>query len=81
LRDSTLLGPPANVPIAAVAELRPALTDITGARRYLGGVSRAKLYADLMPRLDIVRIGTRTLIVVESLDRLIGELRAGAVAR
>jgi hypothetical protein len=65
-------------PIAAVAELRPALTDVPGACRYLGDIGRSTFYADLMPRLDVVHIGTRTLIIVASLDRLVEELRAEA---
>jgi hypothetical protein len=31
-----------------------------------------------MPRLDVVHIGTRTFIIVASLDRLVEELRAEA---
>jgi hypothetical protein len=65
--------------IAAIAALRPALADIPGAIDYLGGLSRSKFYADLLPKLDIVKLGARTMITVESLDRLIAEHRKPAV--
>jgi hypothetical protein len=54
-----------------VNKLRPALADISGAIDYLGGPSRSKFYADLLPLLDVVRFGGRTFVTVESLDRLI----------
>jgi hypothetical protein len=62
-------------PIAAIGTLRPALTDIAGACAYFGNISRAKFYADILPRLDIVKFGTRTLVTIESLDRLIAANR------
>ena len=48
-------------PIAPVAELRPALTDIEGARRYLGGISRALQQPDHQFGFDLalqVRAGS-----------------------
>lgn len=60
--------------IANAAELKPILASIPDACKYIGGVSRAKLYADLLPRLDTVHIGSRHFIVVASLDRLIQTL-------
>jgi hypothetical protein len=50
---------------------RPALTDIPGACAYLGNIGRSKFYSDLLPKLDVVKFGTRTFITLESLDRLI----------
>jgi hypothetical protein len=64
--------------IVAVTSLRPALADIPGAIEYLGGPSRTKFYADLLPRLDVVRFGNRTFVTVESLDRLIATNRQPA---
>jgi hypothetical protein len=54
-------------------QLTPALVDVPGARTYLGGPSRAKFYADLLPQLDVVKFGVRTFVTVESLDRLIAK--------
>jgi hypothetical protein len=67
-----------NIEIVAVTSLRPALADIPGAIEYLGGPSRSKFYADLLPQLDVVRFGNRTFITVESLDRLIAANRQPA---
>jgi hypothetical protein len=75
--DGTPRGKPADPAITNVAPLRPALVDITGAIAYLGGPSRAKFYADLLPRLEIIKFGTRTLVSVNSLDQLIAECRKG----
>jgi len=61
--------------IAYVGPLKPALADIPGACAYLGNISRAKLYADILPALDIVRFGARTLVTIASLDRLIAANR------
>jgi hypothetical protein len=57
--------------LAHVTPLRPALASIPEACRYLGDPSRAKFYADILPKLDVVRLGARTMVTVESLDRLI----------
>ena len=57
--------------IATVAVLRPALVDIPSACQYLGDPSRAKFYADLLPDLDVVKLGARTFVTLDSLDRLI----------
>jgi hypothetical protein len=40
----------------------------------MGDVSRAKFYSDVLPELDSVHVGTRHLIVVSSMDRLIAKL-------
>jgi hypothetical protein len=61
--------------IAYVGPLKPALTDIPGACAYLGNLSRAKLYADILPELDVIRFGSRTLVTIASLDRLIAAHR------
>jgi hypothetical protein len=60
-----------------VPPLRPALASIPDACGYLGGISRSRLY-ELMPHLDVVRIGARTFITIDSLDRLIAESRQSA---
>jgi hypothetical protein len=54
-----------------VAPLRPALASVSGACAYLGNPSRAKFYADLLPELDVVKLGSRTFVTIASLDRLI----------
>jgi hypothetical protein len=51
--------------------LRPALASIQASCAYMGGVSRAKFYADILPQLDTVKLGKRNLVVVASMDRLI----------
>jgi hypothetical protein len=53
----------------------PALTNIDGAIDYLGKPSRSKFYADLLPQLDVVKFGARTMVTVASLDRLIAAHR------
>jgi hypothetical protein len=58
--------------------LKPALVSIADACRYLGDISRAKLYADLLPHLDTVHIGSRHFVVVKSMDRLIATLKNAA---
>jgi hypothetical protein len=70
--------PAATLRSVAVISLRRALADIPGAIEYLGGPSRSKFYADLLPRLDVVRFGKRTFVTVESLDRLIAANRQPA---
>jgi hypothetical protein len=54
--------------------LKPALASIRDACTYLGSVSRAKFYADILPKLDSVYLGTRHFVVVASMDRLINNL-------
>jgi hypothetical protein len=61
--------------------LKPALVPIQVACNYMGGISRAKFYADLLPLLDTVHIGSRHLVVVKSMDRVIDELRAAPVPK
>jgi hypothetical protein len=47
----------------------------------LGDPSRAKFYADILPKLDVVKLGARTMVTVESLDRLIAASRRVVVDR
>ena len=56
--------------------LKPALASIQAACKYMGGISRAKFYAGLLPDLDTVHIGSRHFVVVKSMDRLISKLKA-----
>ena len=63
--------------VIAVASLQPALASIPEACRYLGGLSRSRLY-ELIPHLDVVKIGARTFVSIESLDRLIAAHRRPA---
>ena len=51
--------------------LKPALASIRDSCNYLGGVSRAKFYADILPKLNTVHLGARHLVIVASMDRLI----------
>jgi hypothetical protein len=64
-----------------VSTLQPALASIPNACRYLGDLSRSRIY-ELLPRLEIVKIGNRTFVTVASLDRLIADsLRPAAAPR
>ena len=58
--------------------LKPALASITASCAYLGGVSRAKFYADVLPLLETVKLGSRNFVVVASMDRLIEASRQPA---
>jgi hypothetical protein len=69
------------LPYEPVAALKPALTSITAACDYMGGVSRAKFYADVLPLLETVKLGTRNFVVVESMDRLIAAKRSPGVRK
>jgi hypothetical protein len=64
------------MPLAQTAPLRPALVSIKGACEYLGGIGKSAFYERYLPRLDTVRLGTRNLVTVASLDRLIEAIRA-----
>jgi hypothetical protein len=64
--------------VVYVVPLRPALAGISAALEYLGGPSRSKFYADLLPLLDVVRFGNRTFVTTASLDRLIEANRQAA---
>ncbi len=55
--------------------LAPALVSIAVACEYLGDISRAKFYADVLPSLEVVKLGNRTLILVASLDRFIAAMQ------
>jgi hypothetical protein len=54
--------------------LKPVLASIPNALKYMGDVSRAKFYSDILPLLQTVHIGTRHFVVVASMDRLISSL-------
>jgi hypothetical protein len=51
--------------------LKPRLASIQNACRYMGDVSRAKFYADILPHLETVHFGKRHFVVVQSMDRFI----------
>ena len=55
----------------AMFPLKPALASIKTSCAYMGGVSRSKFYADLLPQLETVKLGGRNFVVVASMDRLI----------
>jgi hypothetical protein len=55
--------------------LKPALASIKASCEYMGGVSRAKFYADILPLLETVKLGGRNFVVVASMDRLIAASR------
>ncbi len=59
------------VEVGEVSSLRPALASIKSARQYLGDIGPSKFYADILPTLDIVKLGSRTFVTVASLDRLV----------
>jgi hypothetical protein len=59
----------------ATSALKPALASIPDACKYMGNVSRSKFYADLLPRLERVHVGSRHFVVVASMDRLIENLK------
>jgi hypothetical protein len=54
-----------------IAALKPKLASIRNSCRYMGDVSRAYFYKDILPLLESVYFGTRHYVVVESMDRLI----------
>jgi hypothetical protein len=58
----------------AERRLRPALISISEAADHIG-VARSTFYKDFLPDLETVRIGKRRLVVMESLDRLVAQLR------
>ena len=60
--------------ICPAEPLKPALASIPDACKYMGDVSRAKFYSDVLPLLQTVHIGTRHFVVVASMDRLIATL-------
>ncbi len=60
-----------DVAIATVVALKPALASIEVGRKYMGGMSRSKFYADILPLLETVKFGNRNMIVVASMDRVI----------
>jgi hypothetical protein len=69
--DGSARGKASAQPSVTVASLRPALASIPVACQYLGDPSRAKFYADILPKLDVVKLGARTFVTIDSLDRLI----------
>jgi len=68
-------------PHESLPPLKPALASINASRAYMGNPSRSKFYADILPLLDIVKLGSRTFVVVESMDRHIEARRSNLGAR
>jgi hypothetical protein len=66
--------------ICPAEPLKPALASISDACKYLGDVSRARFYSDILPLLETVHIGTRHFVVIASMDRLIAALLEGSNA-
>ena len=60
-----------HAPQESAPSLKPALASIKASCEYMGGVSRAKFYADILPKLETVKLGSRNFVVVSSMDRLI----------
>lgn len=54
--------------------IRPALASIPASCEYLGGISHAQFYK-IMDGLETVKIGSRRMVVMESLDRFIEATR------
>jgi hypothetical protein len=71
LLASTAGHPDSNFIQTDKAPLKPKLASIPDACRYMGGISRAKFYADILPLLDSVYFDARHFVVVASMDRLI----------
>jgi hypothetical protein len=61
----------AGVVVGYDPSLKPALASIRAACHYMGDIGRAKFYADILPLLETVKLGSRNLVVVSSMDRLI----------
>jgi hypothetical protein len=61
--------------ICSAEPLKPALASIPDACKYMGNVSRAKFYSDVLPLLETVHIGSRHFVLVASMDRLINSLK------
>jgi hypothetical protein len=61
--------------VCSAGPLKQALASIPDACKYMGHVSRAKFYSDVLPLLETVHIGTRHFVVVASMDRLISKLK------
>jgi hypothetical protein len=57
----------------AVSELRPRYLTIEAACRY-AGIGRSKFYACLLRRVRTLRLGTRNLVELDSLDELLDQL-------
>ena len=57
------------------ARLKPALISIDEAADYLN-IARSTFYKDFLTAVETVRIGKRRLVVMESLDALVNQLRA-----
>jgi len=55
--------------------LKPKLASIPDACHYMGDISRAKFYADILPHLATVHFGKRHFVVVQSMDRFIAARR------
>jgi hypothetical protein len=62
---------PTDAAVVNTIALKPALASIERACEYMGGISRSKFYADILPLLETVKLGNRNMIVVASIDRLI----------
>ena len=51
--------------------LKPARDSFRESCKFMGGVSRAKFYSDILPKLETVHLGARHFVVVASMDRFI----------
>jgi hypothetical protein len=57
--------------VASSTPLKPALASIKASCDYMGGISRAKFYADILPLLKTIKLGNRNLVVIDSMDQFI----------
>lgn len=57
----------------------PALMSILSARAYLGGLKQAAFYARVLPHVEVVKLGRRTMVTVASLDRFIEEQKSSGL--
>lgn len=57
---------------------RPAaLLALPDAMHYLGKIGKTLFYQSILPELDVVMLGSRKFVTVESCDRLIAKRVAG----
>jgi hypothetical protein len=68
------------LPSVSISPLRPKLISIADASVYLGGLSRSRIY-ELLPQLELVKIGARAFLTIDSIDRLIARHRGPASER
>jgi hypothetical protein len=72
---SQIVQPEAGHEFRLTPSVRPALLSVADAAAYLG-IAPSTIYKDYIAKLEVVRLGKRSLITMASLDRLIDEFRS-----